>query len=70
MNDVVAIQMMGLRAMEYLQTLRDEESGQGLVEYGLILGLVSVVAIGSLAAIGANIEGVFENVVDALTPPY
>ncbi len=46
--DVIAIQMMAVRAMESLRTLRDEEAGQGLVEYALILALVSVVVIVAL----------------------
>ena len=34
---------------------RDEE-GQGLVEYGLILALISVVCIAALTLIGTNIN--------------
>lgn len=36
--------------------------GQSLVEYGLILALVSVVAIGILGTMGGNIEGTLRNV--------
>ena len=32
-----------------------DESGQGMVEYGLILALVSVVAIAALGILGDNI---------------
>ena len=64
--DVVAIQMWFMRAMEPLRTLRDREEGQGLVEYGLILALVSVVVIGILAIIGTSIIAVFAEVVEAL----
>lgn len=34
--------------------LFDEESGQGMVEYGLILALIAVVCIGAFSAIGKN----------------
>lgn len=63
--DVVAIQMMFVRAMESLRTLRDEEAGQGLVEYALILALVSVALVLSLTGLKTGIEGVFTEVVGA-----
>ena len=34
---------------------RDEEEGQGLAEYALILGLIAVVAIVSLVFLGSTI---------------
>ncbi|HVP05455.1 MAG TPA: Flp family type IVb pilin [Dehalococcoidia bacterium] len=36
--------------------IRDEE-GQALAEYGLILGLIAVVAIGALTALGLGVTG-------------
>jgi Flp pilus assembly pilin Flp len=42
------------------------EEGQTLVEYSLILALVSVAVIGALALIAGGIEGVFAEVVGAL----
>jgi Flp pilus assembly pilin Flp len=35
------------------------EDGQALVEYSLILALISVVAIGVMATVGHNVEEVF-----------
>lgn len=63
---MVAIQMLYLRAMESLRTLRDEEDGQGLVEYALIIGLVSIVLVGALGVLTGGIEGVFEFIGDSL----
>ena len=40
---------------------QDEEEGQGLVEYGLILALVSVVAIAILGTLGANVSTTFSS---------
>lgn len=40
--------------------LMNEESGQGMVEYGLILVLVSVVAIVALRALGGSLGDKFE----------
>ena len=44
---------------------RDDE-GQTLVEYALILALVSIVAIGALALLGAKITSVLTTVTNAL----
>ncbi len=41
---------------------RRRNAGQGLVEYGLILSLVTIVAILSLAFIGGNLHNMLSNV--------
>ena len=46
----------------------EREEGQGLVEYALILVLVSIVAIGALAAIGTNVTNVLQTVANHLNP--
>ena len=47
-----------------LQTEREE--GQALVEYTLILALISVVAIGALTTIGTDIRTDLNNIVTSL----
>jgi Flp pilus assembly pilin Flp len=42
--------------------LRDDESGQAMVEYALILALVSVAAIGILKILGTTVSGVFSKI--------
>ncbi|MDD3150222.1 MAG: Flp family type IVb pilin [Candidatus Gastranaerophilales bacterium] len=42
------------------------KKGQSLVEYGLILALVSIVAIAVLNTMGGKIKSTVENVNDAL----
>jgi pilus assembly protein Flp/PilA len=42
------------------------EEGQGLVEYALILVLVSVIVVVALAILGPVIGGLFSNVVRAM----
>ena len=42
------------------------EDGQALVEYALILGLVSVVAIALLSATGASVTSLLQAVTSAL----
>ena len=44
----------------------DELEGQGMVEYGLILVLVSVVAIVALITVGDNLVEVFDDIADNL----
>jgi pilus assembly protein Flp/PilA len=45
-----------------IQRLRDREEGQALVEYALILGLVSIVSIAALTVLGGNIRTILENI--------
>jgi pilus assembly protein Flp/PilA len=45
---------------------RGAEPGQGLVEYALILVLISVVVIGILTLLGERVEGVFRSIYDGL----
>ena len=51
----------------FRESLRDREEGQALVEYALILALVSVVAIATLTALGTNIIAKLGEVVTALS---
>ena len=44
-----------------LQTMQDEE-GQGLAEYGLILALIAVVCIGALRLMGTRLDGILDTV--------
>ena len=43
-------------------------AGQGLVEYALILALVSIVVVSTLAMVGRAIDGAFSLVVAAMSP--
>jgi pilus assembly protein Flp/PilA len=51
-----------------LKSFWNREEGQGLVEYALILVLVSIVAIGALELIGTNVTSVLNVVANTLTP--
>jgi pilus assembly protein Flp/PilA len=45
------------------------QQGQGMVEYGLILAVVSVVAIAALQLIGTDLTTVFNGVAGKLVAP-
>ncbi len=51
---------------EALIALRERQEGQAMVEYALILGLISVVAIGALTLIGTDVNGILTAVEAAL----
>lgn len=41
---------------------RRDEEGQGLVEYALIIALVSVLAVAALTALSGGVNGVFGDI--------
>ncbi|MBQ6932300.1 MAG: Flp family type IVb pilin [Clostridia bacterium] len=43
-----------------------DEEGQGMVEYGLIIGLIAVVVIVALVALGPKIRDMFQDVNDTI----
>jgi Flp pilus assembly pilin Flp len=55
-----------LAMKSFFACLRDREEGQALVEYALILGLISVVAIALLTAVGGDITSILAAVTSAL----
>jgi pilus assembly protein Flp/PilA len=50
---------------KFISRFRREE-GQAMVEYALILGLVSVVAIAALTIIGTQVDAIFDAIGNAL----
>jgi pilus assembly protein Flp/PilA len=45
-----------------LTALRDGEEGQAMVEYALILALVSVAAVGILSLLGTSVSSIFNEI--------
>ena len=48
-------------------TFLKDENGQGMVEYALILGLIAVVAIIIIIALGGKVKGMFKKANEKLT---
>ena len=44
-----------------LRSLRGDERGQGLAEYGLILGLIAILCIAAVMFFSGNLQGVLSN---------
>lgn len=49
-----------------LMGLLTDEEGQGMVEYGLIIALVAVVAIAALGFMGGGLTGIFDQITTKL----
>ena len=50
-----------------LKKLVAEESGQDLIEYALLAGFISLIAVGAITAVGLGVDGVFQQI--AATAP-
>ena len=56
---------MGARLMAAAKAVGPEE-GQALVEYVLVLGLISIVSVALLTAVGTSVTDLLSHVSDAL----
>ena len=52
--------------LNVMKKLSNNESGQGMVEYGLIIALVAVVAIVGLGFVGGGLDGIFDGIATKL----
>ena len=46
----------------YLRSFARNEEAQDLIEYALLVGLISLVAVAAVAAAGGSVNQIFENV--------
>ena len=53
--------------MDLVKRLWKEEEGQGMIEYVLIIALISIAAIVIMQAVSGSINGVFEKVNEELS---
>ena len=54
--------LIPIRMYLALNDLRNGESGQAMVEYALILALVSVAAVGILKTLGGSVSSIFSSI--------
>src|SRR5262245_13748386 len=60
--------MLLLQISQIAQLIRNREEGQAMVEYALILSLVSIAAITILGIVGTDVVTVLTGVANALVP--
>ena len=59
---------MPSRFTAVLRRVRRDDSGQDLIEYALLVGLVALVAVSAVTEVGTTIRDVFWNVIAASIP--
>ena len=52
--------------MNFLKKMFRDQSGQGMVEYGLIIALIAVVVIGVVTLMGGQLQAIFGQILEAL----
>jgi len=50
-----------------LRALLQDEEGAALVEYGMLVGLIAITAIGAVTLVGNDITNAFRGVADRLS---
>jgi Flp pilus assembly pilin Flp len=53
--------------LKYLTALANQEDGQDLLEYALLVALIALIAIGAVGLAGGAVNTIFSNVAAALT---
>ncbi len=53
--------------LRFIHDLKSDEKGVTMIEYALIAGLISVVAIVLLTAMGTSVKNIFSSINSALT---
>ena len=53
--------------MKWLKNLMKDEEGQGMVEYGLLIGLIAIVVIVALLVLGPKIRDLFLDTANQIT---
>jgi len=59
MNQKKGLQIKNKMVQANLSGFLDDESGQGMVEYGLILGLVALICLMTITSLGSSVYTLF-----------
>lgn len=55
-----------MKKLLVLLSMLKNQKGQGMVEYGLIIGLIAIVVIGALVAMSGSLDGIFNRITTQL----
>lgn len=53
---------------EFMYTLFHKDEGATMVEYGLMVALIAIVALLAVTALGGSVRDIFTNIATSLTP--
>jgi len=56
------------KMLEHLKVMMQNEEGQALAEYGLILALIAVICIAALTLLGGNVSAMLAALAAAINP--
>jgi pilus assembly protein Flp/PilA len=56
------LRALPMRAYLALQSVKDREDGQAMVEYALLLSLIAIVSIAVLTTLGTKVSSVFDEI--------
>ena len=54
--------------IEFVYALFHKDEGATMVEYGLMVALIAIVALLAVTALGGSVKDIFTNIASALTP--
>jgi Flp pilus assembly pilin Flp len=54
-----------IRTLKKIAGVRQSEDGQDLLEYGLLIALIALIAVGAITTVGNTINGVFWSAIAA-----
>jgi len=54
--------------LAFFSTLLRRDDGATMVEYGLMVALIAVVALLAITALGGSVRDIFQSIADTLTP--
>ena len=56
-----------MKLMNHVNAFLRDDEGQDLIEYALLVALISLVCVGMLTLAGGQVKGIFEKIKDELT---
>ena len=61
------LQSLQLHLLQLIARFRRDEGGAALVEYGLLVGLIAVICVVAITAVGTQISSLFSAIANSLS---